>query len=722
MASGRATVHILVANDPSSSPTSLHSLDPATGSLTRTFHLVRQSPSSLLQYRFNHVYSPDFPHSDLVRGLGIRLVKLFNAGKSCAVITYGQTGTGKTHALYGGSEGGLIRDVIRELLSRTSGKLTLSAICLYQDQAIPLLSPSTKVIKSLEEAQQALSLVLQSSPKLSSSPSRAHSFLTLSRPDNGAAIYWVDLAGMERVRGSWVNETYIEEAKHINKSVEEVGRWMKGEGRKAGQGKLVQMMQENLSKMYIESVSEVHLLVTISPKSDHFKDTFQSLQFAKDLVPLPPEPTQPPQTRTSAMTKEAKILILEGEREELREQAQGLILRLEKAKGKNERLKEENEELRKRVSQLESALTNAEQGKQSEIQRQLRTKSAVSDGQRELEMAEFRAQAASEANQNFSTKIQEMMVEHELTVGKMMKTLMERQRQEHKLISLIQREKEKNRRLSAQIESGLPEVREEGGSPRGREDAAVQCLSYSVEDDFVQTSHVPVGREERDQGSEEGDKGSEEEGDKGSDEERKGIQGDNEVPPTPRDTGLSVRFEDESSSTSLFLSIFQFAFPILSRHTPVLKLNSRSRPQQRQLWIESFSDFLLQSSSPDALSTRLLRRITVLWTTTSRLKRRYETSFELGDVQTVSTGQSGPLFSKNHTIRDKSDRSLWIIYRKTQCLSVIFADRETMLRWGCPLILAVLLINNPREKREKWDPVVRAMIRDGGMPGGIDLQ
>lgn len=713
MASGRVTVHILVANDPSSSPSSLHSLDPATGSLTRTSHLVRQSPSSLLQYRFNHVYSPDFPHSDLVRGLGIRLVKLFTAGKSCAVIAYGQTGTGKTHALYGGSEGGLIRDVIKELLSRTAGKLTISAICLYQDQTISLLSPSQKDIKSLDEAQQALSQVLQSSPKLASSPSRAHSFLTLSRPDNGAAIYWVDLAGMERIRGSWVNETYIEEAKHINKSLEEVGRWMKGERREAGQGKLVQMMQEKLSKMYVESVPEVHLLLTISPKSDHFKDTFQSLQLAKDLVSLPPEPTQPPQTRSSAMNKEAKMLILEGEREELREQAQGLILRLEKAKSKNERLKEENEELRKRVSQLESALSSSEQGKQSEIQRQLRTKSAASDGQRELEMAEFRAKAASEANQNFAAKIQEMMVEHELTVGKMMKTLMERQRQEHKLISLIQREKEKNRRLSAQIESGLAEVREEGGSPRVREDAAVQCLSYSVDDDFVQTSRIqsPVGREEREE-----DKDSEEE------EEKRGIQGDNEVPATPRDTGLSVRFEDESSSTSLFLSIFQFAFPILSRHTPVLKLNSRSRPQQRQLWIESFSDFLLQSSSPAALSTRLLRRITVLWTTTSRLKRRYETSFELGDVQTISTGQSGPLFGKNHTISDKSDRSLWIIYRKTQCLSVIFGDRETMVRWGCVLILAVLLINNPRERREKWGPVVQAMIKDGGMPGGIDLQ
>ena len=704
MASGRITVHILVSKDPHSSPSSLHSLDPAAGTLTCTPYSVRQSPSSLLHYHFSHLYSPDFPRSDLVRGLGVRLIRQFTAGKSCAVIAYGQAGTGKTQALYGGSESGLIREVIKELLPRNCSKLTLSAVCFYQDQAISLLSPSPKDIKSLDEAQQALSQVLLSSPKLAASPSRAHSVVTLSRPEGGA-IYWVDLAGMERVRGSWVNETYIEEAKHINRSLEEVGKWMKG-GRGRGESKLVQALQEKLSKVYVESVSELHLLLTISPKSDNFKDTFQSLQLAQELVPAPPEPGPP--ARQTAMDKEAKMLILESDREELREQAQGLILRLEKARDKNRKLKGENEDLRKRVSQLESALSTSEQGKQSELQREFRSQSEAADGRRELEMAEFRAKAASEANQNFATRIQELVTEHERTVGKMMHTLMERQKQEHKLISLIQREKEKNRRLTAQVQSGLAEVQEEGAFPHVHEDAAVQCLSYSVDavEDCVQTSRLPSPelREERSEGS----------------EELNGIRGDNEIPATPRDV-MSVRFEDESVSSSLFLSVFQFAFPVLSRHTPVLKLNSRARPQQRQVWIESFSDFLLHSSSPATLSTRLLRRITVLWTTTSRLKRRFETSFELGDVQTISTGQSGPLFSKNHTIKDKAERSLWVIYRKTQCLSVIFGDRETMLRWGCALILAVLLINNPREKKERWGPVVRAMVEGGGMPGGVDV-
>jgi len=706
MASGRITVHVLVSKDPHSSPSSLHSLDPAAGTLTCTPYSVRQSPSSLLHYHFSHLYSPDFPRSDLVRGLGVRLIRQFTAGKSCAVIAYGQAGTGKTQALYGGSESGLIREVIKELLPRNSSKLTLSAVCFYQDQAISLLSPSPKDIKSLDEAQQALSQVLLSSPKLAASPSRAHSVVTLSRPEGGA-IYWVDLAGMERVRGSWVNETYIEEAKHINRSLEEVGKWMKG-GRGRGESKLVQALQEKLSKVYVESVSELHLLLTISPKSDNFKDTFQSLQLAQELVPAPPEPGPP--ARQTAMDKEAKMLILESDREELREQAQGLILRLEKARDKNRKLKGENEDLRKRVSQLESALSTSEQGKQSELQREFRSQSEAADGRRELEMAEFRAKAASEANQNFATRIQELVTEHERTVGKMMHTLMERQKQEHKLISLIQREKEKNRRLTAQVQSGLAEVQEEGAFPRVHEDAAVQCLSYSVDavEDCVQTSRLPSPElreeEERSEGS----------------EELNGIRGDNEIPATPRDV-MSVRFEDESVSSSLFLSVFQFAFPVLSRHTPVLKLNSRARPQQRQVWIESFSDFLLHSSSPATLSTRLLRRITVLWTTTSRLKRRFETSFELGDVQTISTGQSGPLFSKNHTIKDKAERSLWVIYRKTQCLSVIFGDRETMLRWGCALILAVLLINNPREKKERWGPVVRAMVEGGGMPGGVDV-
>lgn len=712
MASGRITVHVLVAKDPHSSPSSLHSLDPAAGTLTRTLYPVRQPPSSLLHYRFSHVYSPDFPRTDLVRGLGIRLIKLFTAGKSCAVVTYGQAGTGKTQTLYGGSESGLIREVIKELLPRNSNKLTISAVCFYQDQAISLLSPSSKDIKSLEEAQQALSQVLLSSPKLAASPSRAHSVVTLSRPASGGAIYWVDLAGMERIRGSWVNETYIDEAKHINKSLEEVGKWMKGE-RDTGECKLVRVLQEKMSKMYIESVSELHLLLTISPKSDHFKDTFQSLQLAQELCSAAPEPSPLP-TRQTAMDREAKMLILESEREELREQAQDLILRLEKARDKNRRLKGENEDLRKRVSHLESALSSIEQGTQSELQRELRCKSEAAEGRRELEMAEFRAKAASEANQNFALRIQELMAEHERTVGKMMKTLMERQKQEHKLIGLIQREKEKNRKLTAQIQSGLAEVQEEGASPHTHEDAAVQCLSYSVEaaEDCVQTSHFPGPDEGREELEEE-EKRSE------GGEGRREIPGDNEVPVTPRDV-MSVRFEDESVSSSLFLSVFQFAFPLLSRHTPVLKLNSRARPQQRQVWIESFSDFLLQSSTSATFSTRLLRRVTVLWNTTSRLKRRYETSFELGDVQTISTGQSGPLFSKNRTIRDKADRSMWVIYRKTQCLSVVFGDRETMMRWGCALILAVLLINNPRERKEKWGPVVRAMVEGGGMPGGLD--
>lgn len=203
----------------------------------------------MTRFEFEHMYPQDWNRRELGRTLTVRLVKLFLAGKSCVVATYGGTGTGKTHTLYN-QDTGLIRAVIADLLPRTGGQLSLSAVCLYQDQCLSLFSPSSKSISSLDDAHSVLSSLLLSSPKLASRPSRAHSILTLSRPNSPVSIHWIDLPGREKVRSSWANSLYLDETNHINHSLDDFERLMTlNEWRNAGNCQLTTTISHKISKI-----------------------------------------------------------------------------------------------------------------------------------------------------------------------------------------------------------------------------------------------------------------------------------------------------------------------------------------------------------------------------------------------------------------------------------------------------------------------------------------
>ena len=151
------------------------------------------------------------------------------------------------------------------------------------------------------------------------------------------------------------------------------------------------------------------------------------------------------------------------------------------------------------------------------------------------------------------------------------------------------------------------------------------------------------------------------------------------------------------------------------RPVTVVKLDSKGGLKPREIWLRKTEPFL-NNSTPPRLDLKSLLLVTVNWSTTSSLKRDIDTYFSLKEVQTVTTGQGGPLFALNTHIRDRSGVSLWVRYRRTHCFAVIFDDKRTMARWAGGLLLAVLMLNceNPREAR--WKPMVDMMVEEGGLP------
>ena len=106
---------------------------------------VRKSETDSVKYVFDSVFPPESRLSDLYRAVGVPAATKFAiAGISTAILTFGQSGSGKTKSLFGGKSGqGLIFFVLEEIFTRItvkSVKMTVSAVGIYQNQTVDLLN------------------------------------------------------------------------------------------------------------------------------------------------------------------------------------------------------------------------------------------------------------------------------------------------------------------------------------------------------------------------------------------------------------------------------------------------------------------------------------------------------------------------------------------------------------------------------------------------------
>lgn len=139
----------------------------------------------------------------------------------------------------------------------------------------------------------------------------------------------------------------------------------------------------------------------------------------------------------------------------------------------------------------------------------------------------------------------------------------------------------------------------------------------------------------------------------------------------------------------------------------VVRLSKRGKVRNRNIWLEECENVF--PDDEEAFDRSKLKQVTVAWSTSSVLKGRYDTRFALTEVQTVSSGQRCPLFSKSPQLREKEDLSMWVKYRGTHYLALIFPDRLSKVQWVCSLVLGVMLLTHRRPDPAHWEPIIREL-------------
>ena len=144
--------------------------------------LSANTGKNYLEYAFNHVYEEDTQNRDIFQDMLKRDIKQILKGKWLTMMTYGTSGSGKTHTIFGDSLGdqkGLVyyaSDQIFRLLKKKkiSFELSVSLLEIYNEQITNLLPYNKSKVDLLEDEngevilQRAEKVLVESSDELKS--------------------------------------------------------------------------------------------------------------------------------------------------------------------------------------------------------------------------------------------------------------------------------------------------------------------------------------------------------------------------------------------------------------------------------------------------------------------------------------------------------------------------------------------------------------------------
>ena len=110
--------------------------------------LTLQDPSGKFakRYKFNGVFPPATPTSEVYRATLLRLLPSLNSGYNTTCFAYGSTGAGKTHTMFGdnSNEPGLTYLVLQDLFAGLAAAVKLSYLEIYNEHVNDLLSKESK--------------------------------------------------------------------------------------------------------------------------------------------------------------------------------------------------------------------------------------------------------------------------------------------------------------------------------------------------------------------------------------------------------------------------------------------------------------------------------------------------------------------------------------------------------------------------------------------------
>jgi len=272
-------------------------------------------------FNFDAVFAPGTQDSvfDEARDLAQSAVD----GHNVTVLTYGQTGTGKTHTIFGTpADEGLAVRMVRDLFDRIGGgriTVTGSFMEMHSKRLVDLLASAPRAVRPsltlrrrdgdsdevhvdgatewpLRNVEELIELVrvgvarrTVAAHSLNSESSRSHAFLTVrvfssvggvAGTGADSKITFCDLAGSERLKRSEVTGDRAREAIDTNCSLSALGDVIEAIVHRRSHipyrnHKLTQLLQDSLG-----GSTKALIFVTCSPASGSLRETTTALKFA----------------------------------------------------------------------------------------------------------------------------------------------------------------------------------------------------------------------------------------------------------------------------------------------------------------------------------------------------------------------------------------------------------------------------------------------------------
>jgi len=250
---------------------------------------------------FDHCFPETSTQTDVFRRVGEEVLGSVFCGYNCAIIAYGNTGSGKTYTITGGEGNarGLLPRVLEKLfdiLDRSmwkNSKIQVSYVQIYCNKLYDLqgsekhTSKTLKIvarggqhevsgvvktdIKSVEEAMKIIELGNKKrhtrAHKMNDASSRSHSVFTIhcqlhnstKNSTTKTTLQLVDLAGSENIKETGVEGVALTESMHINRSLTSLGRALhavlSNEGKSSGKKQVVSFRETTLTHMLSDVLS-----------------------------------------------------------------------------------------------------------------------------------------------------------------------------------------------------------------------------------------------------------------------------------------------------------------------------------------------------------------------------------------------------------------------------------------------------------------------------------
>ncbi|CAJ0605166.1 unnamed protein product [Cylicocyclus nassatus] len=362
---------------------------------------------------FDKVYGPNTTQERIYADMVSSQVERVLAGYNCTLFAYGQTGTGKTYTMEGGSgkydsyqedpTTGIIPRAVEHIFEELAKSSTeeysvrISYLELYNEELYDLLAPTSDdrerlrifddpskkgvvVISGAEEIPvrdraEVYRLLKRGAEKrttaatlMNMNSSRSHSIFTVSvviRENTASGeelvkqgkLNLVDLAGSEHIGRSGAEGKRAKEAGNINQSLLTLGRVITALTSSAPhvpyrESKLTRLLQDSLGGATITSI-----IATLSPASTNYEETISTLEYAARAKSIKNHPECNQKVSRKALFKEYNDEI-ERLRRDLRtaREKNGIFLSQESYEGMEKEIAAKTEQLNELEGQLDAAI------------------------------------------------------------------------------------------------------------------------------------------------------------------------------------------------------------------------------------------------------------------------------------------------------------------------------------------------------------------------------